>query len=97
MLKQKIAEEEEKLIEEKKKMVDKKQSYAKYVKEMYWPKVSTRKQLELEQFKEKLKSNFILTIYQDQYKQEGNQEVFLSQTQKTIDFKPNKKWCGRED
>ena len=97
MLKQKIAEEEEKLIEEKKKMVDKKQSYAKYVKEMYWPKVSTRKQLELEQFKEKLKSNFILTIYQDQYKQEGNQEVFLSQTQKTIDFKPSKKWCGRED
>ena len=56
MLKQKMAEDEERMYEEKKKMADKKQSYAKYVKEMYWPKVSTRKQLELEQFKEKLKS-----------------------------------------
>lgn len=31
-------------------------SYAKYVKEMYWPKVSARKQLELEKIKETLSS-----------------------------------------
>ena len=48
MLKQRVFEEEQKVIEERKKMQDKKQSYAKYVKEMYWPKVSTRKQLEIE-------------------------------------------------
>jgi hypothetical protein len=40
-------------------MAEKKVNYAKYVKEMYWPKVSARKQLELETIKEHLKSQNI--------------------------------------
>ena len=40
--------------EERNKMHEKKSNYAKYVKEMYWPKVSARKQLELESIKEQL-------------------------------------------
>lgn len=42
--------------EERKKLKDKIGSYAKYVKEMYWPKVSEAKKLELEQIKESLTS-----------------------------------------
>lgn len=40
--------EEESLNEEKKKLQDKVSNYAKYVKEMYWPKVSEVKKMELE-------------------------------------------------
>jgi len=36
------------LVKEKKDKIDK---YAKYVREMYWPKVSVKKQLELEHLK----------------------------------------------
>ena len=39
---------------EKKKMMEKMSNYAKYVKEMYQPKVSEKKHLELEQIKEQL-------------------------------------------
>jgi hypothetical protein len=40
--------EEEQLNEERKKLKEKIGSYAKYVKEMYWPKVSEQKKMELE-------------------------------------------------
>ena len=48
--------EEEQLNEERKKLKEKIGSYAKYVKEMYWPKVSEQKKMELEQIKETLQS-----------------------------------------
>ena len=48
--------EEEQLTEDKKKLHDKVNNYAKYVKEMYWPKVSESKKLELEHLKEQLNS-----------------------------------------
>ncbi len=38
--------------EERRKAKDKIHNYAKYVKEMYWPKVSTRKQVELQAIRE---------------------------------------------
>ena len=40
---------------EKKKMQDKVGSYAKYVKEMYWPQVSEQKRLQLESVKENIR------------------------------------------
>ena len=47
------------MAQEKKKRLEKAQSYARQVKEMYWPKVSEVKKLELEQIKESLKSQNI--------------------------------------
>jgi hypothetical protein len=44
------------LAEEKKKLIDKVGNYAKYVKEMYWPKVSEAKKTELEMLKENPRS-----------------------------------------
>jgi hypothetical protein len=44
--------ENEKMTKEKREKVD---NYAKYVREMYWPKVSVKKQLELEHIKNNLK------------------------------------------
>jgi len=38
-------EQQEKQVKEKKMKID---NYSKYVKEMYWPKVSVKKQLEME-------------------------------------------------
>jgi len=40
--------EDEKIQEERKKYTDKVRNYAKQVKEMYWPKVSETKHLEIE-------------------------------------------------
>ena len=40
-------EELDKIKEDKKKLVEKVGNYAKYVKEMYWPKVSDKKRQEL--------------------------------------------------
>ena len=37
-------------------MIGKVDSYAKYVKEMYWPKVSSKKRLEIAELKENLKN-----------------------------------------
>ena len=52
MLERKIAlEEVGKFSKEKK---DKRENYAKYVREMYWPNVSLKKQLELEHVKSTL-------------------------------------------
>lgn len=42
------AREEAQLAEDKKKLHDKVNNYAKYVKEMYFPKISETKKLELE-------------------------------------------------
>lgn len=47
-------EEEEKRKQEEKKRAEKMSSYAKYVKEMYWPKVSEAKKHELEQIRAEL-------------------------------------------
>jgi len=44
------------LAEEKRKLHDKLNNYSKYVKEMYWPKVSENKKAELEKMKENLRS-----------------------------------------
>lgn len=41
--------------EEKRKMAEKVGNYAKYVKEMYWPKVSERKKMEMDAFMQELK------------------------------------------
>lgn len=49
-------QEDELIQAERKKYSDKIKSYAKQVKEMYWPKVSEVKQVELQQMKDKLKS-----------------------------------------
>ncbi|CDW87268.1 UNKNOWN [Stylonychia lemnae] len=51
--------EDEKILEERKKYTDKVRNYAKQVKEMYWPKVSETKQLELEQRIDQLRSQNI--------------------------------------
>lgn len=48
---QKMVEEEERLREEKRKIQEKIGNYAKYVKEMYWPKVSDTKRQELQVLK----------------------------------------------
>lgn len=40
--------EEEQMMEERRRLQDKGFSYAKYVREMYWPKISESKRLELE-------------------------------------------------
>jgi hypothetical protein len=40
--------EEEKLAEEKKKLLERVRSYAKNVKEMYWPKISEEKRQEMQ-------------------------------------------------
>jgi len=37
-----------------KKRNEKKENYGKYIKEMYWPKASAKKHLELEKLKDKL-------------------------------------------
>lgn len=55
-MRQSSADDSEATREQRKKQAEKVNNYAKYVKEMYWPKVSPRKQLELEQVKESLKS-----------------------------------------
>lgn len=59
---QKVKMEEETLVEEKKKLVDKVNNYAKYVKEMYWPKVSESKVMELQQIKENLGSQKVRRV-----------------------------------
>ncbi len=43
--------EEELTFEQRRKNIDKGNSYSKYVKEMYWPKISESKRIELEQIK----------------------------------------------
>ncbi len=45
-------EEERRLQEEKKKLLEKVRSYAKNVKEMYWPKISEEKRQEIQYIKE---------------------------------------------
>ena len=44
-------DEDRKLVEEKRKLLEKVRSYAKNVKEMYWPKISEEKRSELEYLK----------------------------------------------
>lgn len=50
--KKKLMVEYEQKTKEKREKID---NYAKYVREMYWPKVSVKKQLELEHVKNSLK------------------------------------------
>ncbi len=47
-----LAEEDRKLQEEKRKLLEKVRSYAKNVKEMYWPKISEEKRQEIQYIKE---------------------------------------------
>ncbi len=49
-------EEYEKQTKQKKEKID---NYGKYVREMYWPKVSVKKQLELEHIKSTLKTEVL--------------------------------------
>jgi hypothetical protein len=44
--------EEERLNEEKRKLLERVRSYAKNVKEMYWPRISEEKRQEMEQLKD---------------------------------------------
>ena len=44
--------EEERLTEEKRKLLERVRSYAKNVKEMYWPRISEEKPEEMEQLKD---------------------------------------------
>ena len=63
MIERKIAlEEEEKFSKEK---MDKRGNYAKYVREMYWPNVSLKKQLELEHVKSTLHNQNIRKSIED--------------------------------
>jgi hypothetical protein len=48
-------EDSEKVMEEKKKAAEKVGNYAKYVKEMYWPKVSLKKKMELQSIRDEFK------------------------------------------
>ena len=43
-----MMDDERRLIEEKRKLLEKVRSYAKNVKEMYWPKISEEKRSEME-------------------------------------------------
>lgn len=55
LLKSSINDKYEQKKENKKKMIDKVDNYAKYVKEMYWPKVSEKKKHELDAIKGSIK------------------------------------------
>jgi hypothetical protein len=66
--------EEEQVAHEKKKRMEKAQSYARQVKEMYWPKVSEVKKLELEQIKEQLKSQNVRRSAADLKTTEGGRQ-----------------------
>ena len=47
----------EKVMQQKQRdLVEQRNNYSNYVKEMYWPKVSMKKQIELEQLKNSLKN-----------------------------------------
>jgi hypothetical protein len=50
-----INDMKEEQLEQRKKMQAKVDNYAKYVKEMYWPEVSKKKQQELEEMKNSVK------------------------------------------
>ena len=61
--KQDLPQENEKLIVKEK--VDKINNYSRYVREIFWPKVSVKKQLELEHIKSNLKNQNIRRSAQD--------------------------------
>eukprot|EP00347_Sterkiella_histriomuscorum_P008518 403344795 len=80
---QRQMEEQEKVKEEKKRIQEKVGNYAKYVKEMYWPKVSETKRNELMLIKSNLKTQPAQRVYSARRKQlpslnDENYEDFMN-------------------
>lgn len=73
-------EEEEKRKQEEKKRTEKMTSYAKYVKEMYWPKVSEAKKQELQQIRAELSARN--SVSQSYSFQKGETASILNQKSK---------------
>ena len=85
--KKKIMVETKEKTKEKRDKID---NYAKYVREMYWPKVSVKKQLELEHVKNSLKVQPIRksqeSLHEDPVLDENGNEIVLANPKKHLNY-----------
>ena len=80
---------EEEQDDKRKKAMERVNSYSKYVKEMYWPKVSEQKRAELEQVKESAKSqNVRRSLANDRLKPLSNSKIRKLNINSDVDDHP---------